>query len=87
MTLRLLVFGASGQVGSALMSMRSAALDVIAVKRVDADLTDPETCTRIIRSTSAHVVVNAAAFTSVDQAEQLPDIAMRINALAPGRMA
>ncbi|MEM7058402.1 MAG: dTDP-4-dehydrorhamnose reductase [Pseudomonadota bacterium] len=87
MSLRLLVLGASGQVGSALSALHSPALQIDPVRRSQADLLNPDLCVRIINSTTADAVINAAAFTDVDSAERMPDIAMQVNAIAPGKMA
>lgn len=87
MPLRLLVFGRTGQVGSALAAMNGPDLQVDAVDRARADLCDPETCTRVVQETSADVVVNAAAFTTVDAAETDDATAMAVNARAPGAIA
>lgn len=87
MSLRLLVFGASGQVGSALSDLQSPDLHITEIRRSDADLLNPKDCVEVINATSADVVINAAAFTDVDAAERLPDIAMQVNSVAPGVMA
>lgn len=87
MTLRILVFGGSGQVGSALSSLGCQGLEIIPMQRSDADLCDPNLCATVIEGSSAHVVVNAAGFTDVDRAEQNPDTARLINAIAPGKLA
>jgi dTDP-4-dehydrorhamnose reductase len=55
--------------------------------RPDVDLLDLEAVQTAIRDSGARTIINAAAYTAVDQAETEPDIAHRINALAPEAMA
>lgn len=86
--MRILVFGTTGQV--AIELARNAALvgaDLTALGRDRADLTDPEACAAAVQAAAADVVINAAAYTAVDQAEAEPDIARLVNAEAPGAMA
>ncbi len=87
MMLRLLVFGQTGQVATELLRLAGPDLDVTALGRTDADLTDPDGCARAVASTNADVVINAAAYTAVDRAEQEEALATVINADAPGAMA
>ncbi len=99
MSLALLVPGAGGQVGSDLLDLVRGERNVFArgLRRADLDLTDPfavkdmvSTWARLIRSDSdAHqlVVVNAAAYTSVDAAEADEDEAYAVNATAPALLA
>ena len=61
----ILVFGKTGQVGLELMQYEG----VTCLGRDEADLADAEACKAIILSTNADVVINAAAYTSVDLAE------------------
>lgn len=79
----ILVFGKTGQVGRAL----SAFSDVENVGRDDADLCDPASCAALIRAKKPQAVINAAAYTNVDAAEDDSKDAMIINALAPEAMA
>ncbi|WP_417603906.1 dTDP-4-dehydrorhamnose reductase [Primorskyibacter flagellatus] len=79
----ILVFGKSGQVATELQ--RQA--EVTALGRDATDLTDPEACARAILASDATVVINAAAYTAVDNAEDEPDLANVINGDAPGAMA
>jgi len=81
--MKILVFGKTGQVASELQ--RQA--DVTALDRSHADLSDPAACAAIIRHTDADVIINAAAYTSVDRAEANEDLATTINAIAPTEMA
>ncbi len=87
MTLKLLVFGRTGQVGAALANHASPGIHVTALGRETADLNDPAICAQIVATTDADVVVNAAAYTAVDTAEEDEMTAMAVNARAPGAMA
>ena len=81
--MNILVFGKTGQVARELQ--RQA--DVTALDRSQADLSDPAACAAIVRHTDADVIINAAAYTAVDQAESNEDLATTINAVAPAEMA
>ena len=79
----LLVFGRTGQVATQLR----AQADVVALGRDQADLTDPDQCAAAIRAHRPDVVINAAAYTAVDRAEEQEALATVINGAAPGAMA
>lgn len=87
MTLKLLVFGHSGQVASALRQCSNGQIQIRTLSRAEADLKDAENCARIVAETDADAVLNAAAYTAVDGAETNERLAMRVNADAPGAMA
>ncbi|MDA9136375.1 dTDP-4-dehydrorhamnose reductase [Ascidiaceihabitans sp.] len=81
--MKILVFGKTGQVARELQ--RQA--DVVALDRSQADLSDPAACAAIVRHSDANVIINAAAYTAVDQAETNEGLATTINAVAPTEMA
>ncbi|WP_306151177.1 dTDP-4-dehydrorhamnose reductase [Roseovarius sp. MMSF_3281] len=81
--MRILVFGTSGQVATELQDLA----DVMAVGRDVADLGKPETCRAAIVERQPDVVINAAAYTAVDKAEEEEDLANLVNGEAPGVMA
>ncbi|WP_170337014.1 dTDP-4-dehydrorhamnose reductase [Ruegeria arenilitoris] len=86
--MKVLVFGHSGQVATELRRRaQSHGVSVIALDRNAADLSDPDACAQLVTQTDAQVVINAAAYTAVDQAEDEPDLAQRVNGDAPGAMA
>ena len=82
--MRLLVFGRSGQVAT---ELARRAGDALLLDRDRADLTDPAACAAAIRAHAPDAVINAAAYTAVDRAEEEEAIATTINADAPGAMA
>jgi dTDP-4-dehydrorhamnose reductase len=61
--------------------------DVIALGRDAADLCDPAACAAAIRAHAPEAVINAAAYTAVDKAEEEEDLATTINGAAPTAMA
>lgn len=79
----ILVFGKSGQVATELQ----ARADVVALSRADVDLGDPLACADAIRRHAPAAVINAAAYTAVDQAETDVHNAFAVNADAPAAMA
>jgi dTDP-4-dehydrorhamnose reductase len=79
----ILVFGQTGQVASELQ----AQADVLALGRDRADLSDPAACAAAIAEITPDVVINAAAYTAVDRAEEEEAQATTINGAAPGAMA
>lgn len=81
--MKILVFGKTGQVATELR--RQA--DVIALGREDADLSDPAACAAAIAARDVDVVINAAAYTAVDKAEEEEALASVINGEAPAAMA
>lgn len=85
--MKALVFGTTGQLGIELARRAPRGIAIIAFGREAADLTDPATCARLVSSTDADVVINAAAYTAVDAAETDRDTAQVVNAKAPGAMA
>jgi dTDP-4-dehydrorhamnose reductase len=81
----ILVFGQTGQVATELA--RQAGDKVLCLGRERADLSDPAACAAIIAETEATAVINAAAWTAVDRAEEHEAEAAVINGDAPAAMA
>jgi dTDP-4-dehydrorhamnose reductase len=83
--MKILLFGANGQVGWELQRSLSPLGEVIALGHRDADLAQP--VRGHIERHRPDVIVNAAAYTAVDQAETETELAMRVNAGAVAEMA
>jgi dTDP-4-dehydrorhamnose reductase len=79
----ILLLGARGQLGSALAPRLSAFGPVVALDRAVVDLGQPERLRAIVREHRPWVVLNAAAYTAVDAAENDDETCMRVNAEAP----
>lgn len=84
---RILLTGASGQVGWELARSLLPLGEVLAPPRAEFDLARPEDCAAAIARLRPDVVVNPAAYTAVDKAESEPELALRINGEAPAAMA
>lgn len=87
MGLRIVVTGWTGQVVRAMLERVPAGVEVVALRRPDLDLAIPKMVAPALRAARPHVIVNAAAYTAVDQAESEPDLAMRVNGEAAGEAA
>ncbi|WP_108813445.1 dTDP-4-dehydrorhamnose reductase [Loktanella sp. Alg231-35] len=86
--MKVLVFGKTGQVARALIAAGSDhGVQVTALGRNEADLNNPAACAAAIADAQADAVINAAAWTAVDAAEDQEAAAHVINADAPGAMA
>ncbi len=86
--MNILVFGQTGQVARALIAAGpDAGIQITALGRNAADLSDPDACAAAITQSNADAVINAAAWTAVDAAEENEAAAHVINANAPGAMA
>ena len=84
---RILLLGKNGQVGSALQSRLAGRGQVFAHSRATCDLANADHVRDVIRSVQPNVIINAAAYTAVDRAEEDEDTCFRINAVAPGIIA
>lgn len=84
---RILLTGKNGQVGWELQRTLAPLGEVVAYNRTELDLADRDRLIAVIRDTKPDIIVNAAAYTAVDQAESDTAMAMAINAIAPGILA
>ncbi|HMN80011.1 MAG TPA: dTDP-4-dehydrorhamnose reductase [Burkholderiaceae bacterium] len=85
--MKLLVTGAAGQVGWELARALQPLSEVVAVDRSQLDLADGDALRAFVRGGAFDVIVNAAAYTAVDQAEKDEALAAAVNARAPAILA
>lgn len=84
---RILITGRSGQVGAELVTALASLGEIMACDRSRLDLADSTAIAATVREFRPSIIVNAAAYTAVDRAEEEPDQAMAINGTAPGILA
>src|SRR4051794_15024378 len=88
MSQRIIVTGAGGRLGAALVRhWKALGENVIGLTRADLDISSPDAIQSVLESQSFGVLVNCAAQTNVDRCETEPEEAMRINAQAPCDLA
>jgi dTDP-4-dehydrorhamnose reductase len=87
MTPRILLTGKNGQVGHDLQDFLPLLGEVVSLDRQQLDLSRPDEIRSVIRKIRPTVIVNAAAYTAVDQAEKEESLARAINAEAPAILA
>lgn len=80
----ILVIGKTGQVATELALLEP---DARYVSRDEVDLAKPTQLAAFLKATPARAIINAAAYTAVDRAEQERDLAMAVNGAAVGTMA
>jgi len=90
--MNILVFGKDGQLGKALKDISKAKQverrhRIYYVGRAECDLANPDAITALLNQIKPDLMINAAAYTAVDQAETDVDLAYAINAKAPECMA
>ncbi|HEX5184731.1 MAG TPA: dTDP-4-dehydrorhamnose reductase [Allosphingosinicella sp.] len=87
--MKILVTGRHGQLARSLVERCAShpGLEIVALGRPVLDLEAPETIAPALDAVDADVIVNAAAYTAVDRAEDEPDRAWAVNAEAPGLLA
>ena len=85
--MKILLLGKDGQVGYELQRTLAPLGDVIALGRKDLDLLNTSLLRQTIRETKPGLLINAAAYTAVDKAEEEQELAAAINTTAPAVMA
>jgi dTDP-4-dehydrorhamnose reductase len=84
--MKILITGINGQVGRALMHQLSDH-ELIGLTRQDCDLTNQNQIKQLIDHHQIDLIINPAAYTKVDQAEDEPELAYQVNQDAPRVMA
>jgi len=85
--MKILLLGKYGQLGWELQRSLSPVGSVTALDYPEIDLVQEDNMVKMVRAHHPEVIVNATAYTAVDKAESEPEIAMAINARAPGLLA
>jgi dTDP-4-dehydrorhamnose reductase len=85
--MKVLLTGAAGQLGQALIASRPEGVELVALGRSDLDLADAEACRLAVRQHQPDWLLNAGAYTAVDRAEAEAELALAVNAGAPQAFA
>jgi dTDP-4-dehydrorhamnose reductase len=85
--MRVLLLGAGGQLGMQLARRLAGEVELAALTRAQVDLSSADAVRAAVRNSAAEIVINAAAYTAVDKAESEPELALAVNATAPGVIA
>lgn len=85
--MKLLITGGTGQVGFELKRQFSLFGEVLAPQRNELDLASPSAVEAYLDTHRPSLILNAAAYTAVDNAEQEPELANRLNARLPAQLA
>ena len=85
--MKVLLTGAGGQLGQALVESKPKDVQLIATTRQTLNLADTDACAAAIETHQPDWVLNAGAYTAVDKAESEPELAQAVNAEAPRAFA
>ncbi|HEU4654939.1 MAG TPA: dTDP-4-dehydrorhamnose reductase [Steroidobacteraceae bacterium] len=85
--MKVLITGADGQLGSSLLLTAPAHVQLVACSRAELDIADVAQVRRVVADHLPNAIINAAAYTAVDQAEIEADQAWRVNAAGPRYLA
>jgi dTDP-4-dehydrorhamnose reductase len=85
--MKVLITGASGQVGKALLDTLPTQCEIRALTRGQLDIGDATAVNCAVAAFRPAVIINAAAYTAVDQAESEPEVAGPVNAFGPRHLA
>ena len=85
--MKILLTGKTGQIGEELNNIVGDLGNLITVDKEQLDLSKPNSIEPVILDIKPDIIINPAAYTAVDKAEEEPDLAMMVNAIAPGLLA
>ena len=81
--MKVLLTGAAGQLGQALIAQQPSGIELIATSRQALNLASADACRAAVQHHQPDWVLNAGAYTAVDKAESEPELAQAVNAGAP----
>lgn len=85
--MKIVLFGKNGQLGKEFQRFLPSLGDVIPLGRDNLDISDPNAIRDILKELKPRLIINASAYTKVDLAEGQRELAIKVNAIAPGVMA
>src|ERR1700737_2947859 len=85
--MKVMITGANGQVGRALLKTVPAQLNAVGLSRAELDIGDAQAVMSSMQSQRPGLIINAGAYTAVDKAESEPELAERANTTGPHNLA
>lgn len=85
--MRVLITGSTGQLGTELLRSTPAGVEAVGLSRSQCDITDAAAVEEAVSSIRPCVMINTAAYTAVDKAEEEPHQAFAVNATGAGNVA
>ena len=82
--MKILLTGKTGQIGEELNNIIGDLGNLITVNKEQLDLSKPNSIEPVILDIKPDIIIKSAAYTAVDKAEEEPDLALTVNAIAPG---
>jgi dTDP-4-dehydrorhamnose reductase len=84
---KVIITGAAGQVGRALLKTIPATSNVVGLTRAQLDIGDGQAVMNVVQAERPDLIISAGAYTAVDKAESEPQVAERANATGPRNLA
>ncbi len=85
--MKILLTGVSGQLGNSIKSKQPDHIEMICLEKKDIDLTNFELTRKYLKEINPDWIINCAAYTNVDQAENLKEMALITNAVIPQNLS
>jgi dTDP-4-dehydrorhamnose reductase len=85
--MKIVVLGAAGQLGGAVLDAAGWRHDAVGLRRADVDVTDSTALAHALAAIAPEAIINCTAFAAVDAAEDAPVEAIAVNAIAPRTLA
>ena len=85
--MKILITGANGMLAKSVKARLKEGNELICTDVADLDITDEKAVIKFVEKNKPEYIVNCAAFTAVDKAEEVYDLAEKINANGPGNLA
>ncbi|PCJ22089.1 MAG: dTDP-4-dehydrorhamnose reductase [Gammaproteobacteria bacterium] len=85
--MKVVLLGAGGQLGRSVQELQPEGVELISFTSAELDITNELQITEKLDAARPNVIINAAAYTQVDKAEEEPELAFRVNALGPQLIA
>lgn len=85
--MKIVLFGKNGQLGWEFQRILPSLGEAVLLGRDEVDVTDLNAVQKIVKEVKPNLIINTSAYTEVDRAEKEFELAMKVNAVAPGAVA